>query len=211
MHPIAFQLGKLTVHWYGVFLAQMGRFNEAAAEMARARSLDPLSVFVHISAGWVLYLSRHDDEAISEWKKALDLEPHLGVAHTSIWLAYARKGHDDVAPPVSEVAGETSPLNLATLAGVYAMSGQRAAAEGVLARLTAIAEHRYVCPYEIASAHAALQHDDEAIRWLRRGVEDRSSCMPDLKVDPRFDRLRRDPRFVQLLKDIGFAPASALP
>jgi TolB-like protein/DNA-binding winged helix-turn-helix (wHTH) protein/Tfp pilus assembly protein PilF len=197
--------------WYGVFLAQMGRFDEAAAEMMRANALDPLSVFVHISAGWVLYLSRKDAEAIAEWKKALDLEPNLGVAHTSIWLAYARQGQGDVVSLVREVAGDTSPLNLATLAGVYAMSGQRAAAEGVIARLTAIADHRYVCPYEIASAHAALQHDDEAIKWLRRGVEDRSSCMPDLKVDPRFDRLRHDPRFVQLLKDIGFAPAGDQP
>jgi TolB-like protein len=209
---IALNAASADAHvWYGVFLAQMGRSNDAAAEMMRAGALDPLSVFVHISAGWVFYLSRHNDQAIAEWQKALDLEPHLGVAHTSIWQAYAQQGPGDVTPPVTEVAGDTSPLNLATLAGVYALSGQRVAAEGVLARLAAIADHRYVCPYEIATAHAALHHDDEAIKWLRRGVEDRSSCMPDLKVDPRFDRLRHDPRFVQLLKDIGFAPTSDLP
>jgi tetratricopeptide (TPR) repeat protein len=191
--------------WYGVFLAQMGRFEPAIQEMQVARRLDPLSVPVHISAGWVFYLARQGDRAIAEWKKALDLEPSLGVAHTSIWLAYAQ--HGQPSPGVSDIAsdvGDTSPLNLATLAGAHAVSGNRTQAEAVLLRLSSLAEHRYVCAYEIATAHAALQHDDEAIAWLRRGIEERSACMPDLKVDPRFDRLRGDPRFVQMLREIGF-------
>jgi hypothetical protein len=84
------------------------------------------------------------------------------------------------------------------------MSGKRAEAEAVLARLKEISAPRYVCPYEIATAHAALGHRDEAIQWLRQGVTDRSGCMPDLKVDPRFDALREDPRFKELLRQVGF-------
>jgi tetratricopeptide (TPR) repeat protein len=192
--------------WYADFLAQMGRFQPAMAEIGRAAGLDPLSVPVHVNAGWVYYLARQNDRALAEWKKALELEPSLGVVHTSIWLAYAQQGHPIDPAAIGADVNDESPLNMATAAGAYAMSGRRSEAEAVLARLHALAEQRYVCPYEIATTHAALHQDDEAFRWLRRGIQDRSSCMPDLKVDPRFDRLRSDPRFVQLLRDVGFGP-----
>ena len=191
--------------WYGVFLSQMGRFNEAIAQMSQAESLDPLAVPVRINAGWVYYLARRNDEAVAEWKKALDIDPHLGVAHTSIWLAYARKGgaaHADA--PVPADPNDSSPLNLATLAGIYAMAGDRPRAKQVLGRIEDLASHRYVCAYEVATAHAVLNNREQAIEWLRRGLKAHSICMPDLKVDPRFDSLRSDPRFVALLRDVGF-------
>jgi hypothetical protein len=56
----------------------------------------------------------------------------------------------------------------------------------------------------VATAHAALNQRDEAIEWLHRGLDARSICMPDLKVDPRFDSLRADPRFQELLRSVGF-------
>jgi TolB-like protein/DNA-binding winged helix-turn-helix (wHTH) protein/Tfp pilus assembly protein PilF len=191
--------------WYGIFLAQMGRFDEATSEIRRAESLDPLSVAIHVNAGWAFYLARRNAEALGEWRKALDLEPNLGIAHTSIWLVYAQHGATGtIAPLIHEDPHDTSPLNLATLAGIYATSGRRAEAETILARVKELSRERYVCPYEIATAHAALGQNDEAIAWLRKGVEDRSGCMPDLKVDPRFDALRSDPRFKDVLRRIGF-------
>jgi TolB-like protein/DNA-binding winged helix-turn-helix (wHTH) protein/Tfp pilus assembly protein PilF len=191
--------------WFGVFLAQMGRFDAATAEMRRATELDPLSVPVRISAGWVYYLARDSTRALTEWKKALDLEPNISIAHTSIWMAYAQQGKSPPLPPSVTADVDASPLNLATLAGAYAMSGNRNSAEAILARIKALGQHRYVCSYEIATAHAALHQHDEAIAWLRRGIDERSACMPDLKVDPRFDDLRRDPRFIAMLREIGFA------
>jgi hypothetical protein len=83
-------------------------------------------------------------------------------------------------------------------------AGQRVEAQRVLARLKDMSNHRYVCPYEVATAHAALNQRDEAIEWLHRGLDARSVCMPDLKVDPRFDSLRADPRFQELLRSVGF-------
>jgi len=190
--------------WYGVFLSQMGRFDEALTEIRRAEALDPLSVPVRINAGWVNYLARRNDAAIAEWKKALDIEPNLGVAHTSIWLAYVRSRASHDESPLHLEPQDDSPMNLATLAGVYAMSGKRAEAERVLAQVKELASHRYVCPYEVAVAHAALDQRDAALEWLRRGLDSRSVCMPDLKVDPRLDSLRQDPRFRELLRSVGF-------
>ena len=79
----------------------------------------------------------------------------------------------------------------------------RSDAERVLAKLNAISKKRYVCAYEMA-AHAILGDKDQAIACLRKAYEARSSCMPDLKVDPRLDSLRSDLRFQELLRKVGF-------
>ena len=86
------------------------------------------------------------------------------------------------------------------------MRGKRTEAEQVLSKLETLSDSRYICSYEIATARAALGQRDQALRWLRRAVDDRSVCIPDLKTDPRLDALRSDPRFQALLKEVGFAP-----
>jgi hypothetical protein len=87
-----------------------------------------------------------------------------------------------------------------------AITGRRAEAEKLLTKLSELSVSRYVCPYEIATAHAAMGRHDDAIKWLRKGVDERSVCMPDMKIDPRLDSLHSDPRFQQLLRDVGFSP-----
>jgi len=95
-------------------------------------------------------------------------------------------------------------VDLATLAGAYAMSGRREEAERVLARLQDLSATRYVCPYEIATARAALGQHEEALSWLRKAVNEHSVCIPDIKTDPRLDVLRDNPVFKSLLREVGF-------
>ena len=189
--------------WRGVFLAQMGRADEAIPEIQRAEAIDPLSLAVHVNAGWVYYVARRDEEALKQWRKILDLDPQFAITHTSIWVAYLKQA--DVAGALSHSsASDLENLRLAALTGRHAVSGDRSQAERMLSRLTAVAKHQYVCPYEMATAHAVLGDKTEALTWLGKGLRERSGCMPDLKVDPRLDSLRSDPRFQQFMKEVGF-------
>jgi tetratricopeptide (TPR) repeat protein len=193
--------------WYGVFLGQMGRSAEAIAEVERAERLDPLSIPVHVNAGWVYYLARQTQRATAQWQKALNLDSNLGIIHTSIWLGYLQEGQTTGSlPDLDKAIAGGSPFDLGTLAGIHAMRGRRAEAEQVLSTLEELSKSRYVCPYEMATARAALGQHDAALGWLRRAVDDRSVCIPDLKTDPRLDALRHDPRFQALLKEVGFTP-----
>jgi hypothetical protein len=79
------------------------------------------------------------------------------------------------------------------------MAGKRQEAEQALAKLEAISKTRYVCAYEMGTAHAILGNKDRAIACLRRAYQARSSCLADLKTDRRLDGLRTDPRFQELL------------
>jgi TolB-like protein/DNA-binding winged helix-turn-helix (wHTH) protein len=191
--------------WRGVFLAQMGRSDEGISEIKLAESLDPLSLAVRVNAGWVYYLARRDEQAVQEWRKILDIDPHFTVTHSSIWIAYVKQAEMGtvLSPPSS---GDADALQLAAITGRQAVSGNRAEAERLLSRLDSISKRHYVCPYEMATAHAVLGNKDKALDWLSKGLKERSACMADMKVDPRLDSLRADARFNTFLKQVGFQP-----
>ncbi len=189
--------------WRGVFLAQMGRSDEAISEIKVAESLDPLSVAVHVNAGWVYYLARREAQAVQEWRKILDIDPHFTVTHASLWIAYIKQAEAGAAL-YRPSAGDADALQLAAITGREAVSGNRAEAERLLSRLDSISKRHYVCPYEMATAHAVLGDKEKALDWLNRGLKERSACMPDLKADPRLDSLRSDARFQEFLKRVGF-------
>jgi TolB-like protein/DNA-binding winged helix-turn-helix (wHTH) protein/Tfp pilus assembly protein PilF len=199
--------GSADAHtWYAEFLAQMGRSPEGIFEIKRAEALDPLSLEVHVQAGWVFYLSRRDDEAMREWRKSQDLEPNLAMSHSSMWAAYLQRSEfRKVVTELSDERQDTrSTLDLAALAGSYAAAGKRSEAEHILTKLNAISKTRYVCPYEMGTAYATLGNKDDAIGWLKKAYAVRSFCMTDVKTDPRLDSLRTDPRFQELLRSLHF-------
>ena len=63
----------------------------------------------------------------------------------------------------------------------------------------------YVSPSSWAVAHLGLGDRDQALTWLERAVEDHSSLVVWMKVEPMFDPVRDDPRFEALLKTVGLS------
>ncbi len=92
------------------------------------------------------------------------------------------------------------------LGEVYAFLGDKVETEKALDRLDRLSKQRYVCSYETASIYQGLGRKDQALKWLSRAYDERSDCIPWLKVDPTFDSLRSDPRFRDLLRRTGLAP-----
>jgi hypothetical protein len=58
--------------------------------------------------------------------------------------------------------------------------------------------------YAIALVYAGLGENDQAITWLQKAYEDRSTSMVFLKLDPELGSLHSDPRFEQLSRRINF-------
>ncbi len=178
------------------------------AALKRALVLDPLSLSIYNDAGWIYFTLRQYDQAIEQWRKALELEPKFPLAQAGLAVAYAGKGQFSQAIAEARKGRQIadSPLIWAELAGVFAVSGERAEAEKQVKELVEISKHKYVCPYEIATAYVGLGDKEEAFQWLEKAYRARSACMPFLKTEPRFDPLRADPRFQDLLRRVGFPP-----
>jgi len=201
---------------YGQYLTMVGRQSDAMPYFEKAHRLDPLFGQSYRGEGYSCFMAHKYDEAIVQYRKALELEPD---AITYFGLVLARAEGGDYATAISEAEKaskvDNSPLLLTSLASAYARAGRRADANHVLRRLqelwqrqgTAPAWHTahspYVCPYEVAGVYAQLGENDRAFDWLDKAYRNRS-CLYWLRVDPRFDSIRSDPRFQQLLAKMNF-------
>jgi serine/threonine-protein kinase len=194
--------------WYGWLLAALGRRTECSRESRLARELDPLSPMLQSDAGWVAMVSRQPDEAIGPLRRAIEIEPAFGLAHATLAIVNAQKGLRSDALAEARKAQEVdhSLLVLAMTGGAIAIAGDKTGAREVLERLKEISKTRYVCPYEVGVIYVCLGEKDEAFRWLEKGYEARSACMPFTKVDPRLDPIRSDPRYADLLRRLAFPP-----
>jgi len=153
----------------------------------------------------VRLMARRYDRAILESQTVVARQPDFGYARAILGLSYAENGRyaDAVTEAQSATHLDDSPLMLALLAQVHAVSGNRSDAMRVLQDLEQLTKKRYVCSYEVAAAYVLLREKDQAFRWFDKAVEDRSDCMVVLAVDPRLDNIRFEPRFQDLLRRVG--------
>jgi len=201
---------------YGQYLTMVGRQTDAVPYFEKAHKLDPLFGQSYRGEGYSCFMAHKYDEAIVQYRKALELEPD---AITYFGLVLARAEGGDSATAITEAEKATkvdnSPLLLTSLASAYARAGRRVDANHVLRRLQALWERQgtapawhtarspYVCPYEVAGVYAQLGDRDRAIDWLDKAYRNRS-CLYWLRQDPRFDSIRSDPRFHELLAKMNF-------
>jgi TolB-like protein/Tfp pilus assembly protein PilF len=190
---------------YPVYLAALGRFDEAVKAQDVVQQRLPLDLNMNLdSAGILLFAGRYD-QSIEQTRKALELDPNFWWAYQNLGLAYERKKQYSEAIAALEKARrvEVSPTSLGYLGYVYAAAGKKAEAQQVLEELKALSKERYVSPYNIACVYAGLNDKDQAFEWLERAYQERSYFMTLLKVEPALDNLRPDPRFAELVRKVG--------
>jgi tetratricopeptide (TPR) repeat protein len=203
-----------TAHqWYASYLMQMGKFDQAKAEIEQAHQLDPLSPIISSNAGLYSYYEHNYDDAIDKYKKTLQTDPDFWVARHYLGLAYVQKKMYAEAisqlralikapaeGPLSDeiVAKETEAS--ASLGFAYAMAGRRADAEAILKKFEALARQRYVSGVYFAIIYAGLKDNDQAMENLNRAFESRHPGLVLIRIEPMFDTLRSDDRFKQLVK-----------
>ncbi|HEU4746178.1 MAG TPA: tetratricopeptide repeat protein [Anaerolineales bacterium] len=190
-------------HFFADYLKAMGRFDEALAEIEKARELDPLSLAINIGVGHVLYLSGQYDKAIEEYKKAVELDPSFMATHVWFGRPYLEMGMFTEAISELETAvslsGE-STIALAMLGHALASSGRNAKAIQILEKLKEKSESQYVPSYWIAVIYNGFRDREQVIAWMRKAFEERSSWLVWSNVEPRFAWLRDDPEFASLMR-----------
>ena len=189
--------------WYSFHLLRLGKRDEAFAEMAKARALDPVSKLTNVSVGFFLYFAREDDKAIEQLQLS-DSDP----GHSGLALVYLQKGRYAEAIQEFELCimgldEIDAKEKAAALRQAFKEAGMRGYWKKHLQLLITESKRRYIMPLEVASDYAMLGEKELAFEWLEKAYEDHGDGMPDLGLDRRFDSLHSDPRFRELLHRIG--------
>ncbi|HVO76366.1 MAG TPA: protein kinase, partial [Candidatus Bathyarchaeia archaeon] len=67
-------------YWLAVFLAALGRAEEAMREAREALTLDPISPLTSFHMGVVLFFARRYDEAVEQFQKVLEMDAGFSIA-----------------------------------------------------------------------------------------------------------------------------------
>jgi len=190
---------------YGWFLLNRRRFDECGAAIRQALASDPLSPVLYGFAVGLHAACGRGDEALSDFRRAVDLAPGFGLPYFHAAIAYTSLGRLDEAADVVE-SGLRQGLTVfwadCILGIVRAKQGRRDEAAAILARM--IEQHRRasVSCASIAWVAANLGDFDMAFSWLDRGYEERDGLMAWVHVytDIFAPALARDPRFRAVLE-----------
>ena len=196
-----------TAHeWFGLFLAAMGRFDEAENEGRLAQELDPLSAAVAGTRGWILHYAGRDDESLRVLRGGVRTDSANGIVRLYLGRVHQAMGHYDSATAHFAATGplRTWVPNVAGEGTVAAQVGRRDEARHLIRYLDSLSgTGEYVTPYAVALVFNALGDKDSAFARLEAAYRDRTHWLVWLNRDFRWRTLKDDPRFAALTKRIG--------
>lgn len=194
---------------YAFFLAVLGRFDEASAQLDELKQRDPINVRQFLTTkGIILAWAGKFDESLREFQKIEAVEPTVKVEDFSLGYVYGGKGMykpaaEHFKQAVEIVGGdEEYSLALVFLAASYAkLPEKKSEARAILTRLENMSG--YVSPATLAIVYAALDENDKAFESLEKAYLERDVQLRFIGIGYEYDNLRRDVRFADLTKRIG--------
>jgi serine/threonine protein kinase/TolB-like protein len=191
---------------YALYLAVLGRYDEALPLMYRASELDPLSASVSTGIGRIYHFSHQFDKAIAQYNKTLEMNPDYVEAVFALGLSYSHSKRYDQG--ISELKNALELSNgrliiLGSLATAYAKNGMREEALKIKYNLIQQQKEKHISPFYFALIDAPLGNIDAAIDSLYKAYDEHFGILVYLKASPFFENLRSEPRFKELVKMIG--------
>ena len=193
--------------FYAHLLSNIGKHNEALAEIKLARDLDPLSPFISALEGQFLLHAGRPDEALAKLNDTFVLAPGFWFPHVFASSAYIEKGMFNEALTEARRATELSQFQTISLTfeGIALVKlGRRDEARAILDKLLELSQQRFVPPCHIALLYNALGEREQTLMWLERALEAGDPKLAFLKVEPKWNNLRNDAGFQDLMRRAGF-------
>jgi TolB-like protein/Tfp pilus assembly protein PilF len=194
-------------HWYSLHLTAVGLHDEAIAEAKHAQKLNPFSPIIVRNVGRRLYFARMYDQALDESLKALTITPDFFPTYWTLSLIYLQKEMFSEAILEMQKAVEYSGdsfLIKSLLGYVYGATDNQAKAQVILDSLLSKSKEGTVPAIAFANIYIGLGENDNAIHWLEKAYDERSSELINLNASPIFDPLRSEPRFQDLVDQMNF-------
>jgi TolB-like protein/DNA-binding winged helix-turn-helix (wHTH) protein len=195
--------------WYAVYLAAMGRMDEAMREAQRAVDLDPLSISAHDAVAIAAACSGQYDRTVAEGRMIFDLDPSDPRAYLDMAMGHIQKGMYQEALQNAEkglALFRRDPFFLSIAAFVHGRLGQMEQAGKLVEEMRAASKKSFVAPFLFATAFVGMGREKEAMEALEEGYKAHDAYMVGLNSTPWFGPLRSNPRFQNLVSQMHLPP-----
>jgi TolB-like protein/Flp pilus assembly protein TadD len=186
---------------HAMYMARTGQDGLAKQSIARAISLDQLNPTVFRSAGFIEAAAHRYEASLEPLRKALSLNPNMGVAHFFIGssLFFLKRFDEAQAAFTKEPNKLFGPTGLAIAA---LQAGQQNEVDGYLKAI--IAEYADNSYYQQAQILAQWGKLEASLAALGKARAHSDSGLTQLRHDQFLDPLRGNPTFISLLQSLGF-------
>ena len=190
--------------WHRLFA---GDYDHAIEAASRALQIQPANFWARMNLGWAYEQKAMYAEALTQFEAASEQKPmamgmSAGMQGTAMSSPLSMVMSAEAAR-IAATRADVVVLATASLGHALGVAGDRLGAQAVLARLLRQREHGYVSPYDVALVYAGLGDTDQALDWLHRAYEERSSLLVLALRAPRLASLRSEPRFVALMREFA--------
>jgi len=191
-------------HWFGLYLSNIGKHNEAIASVKKAAELDPQSMIIQSSLGQVHIIAGRHDEASKYVDRAHQMSPTFS---TAIWFKYAKLKQKNTGGDVTSLLElikqfPNQPMHRKTLLEVYLKMGNREAALDQMVDLLESFDG-ILNDCHFADIFFLLGKTEEGYRRLEKGIEARETWAATYGSLPSLKKFQQEPRFRELYKKIG--------
>jgi tetratricopeptide (TPR) repeat protein len=155
----------------GIAYARAGAPRAAAERLARAVELDPSNADARFALADALTRSDEQEQAITQWREVIRLQPRRGVAWSNLGTLLVGLGRTEEAHQVLARAVEIEPDNPRLLVGVAQAErtlGQNAAATSHLLEAARVAPEEFHLAATLGVLLLQQGRRDEALAWLGR-------------------------------------------
>ena len=195
-------------HWYATSLIEFGRFQEALAEIERARVLDPQSRSILADKGLILYLAGQKNEGMSILRNVEAADPEFLSSHVYLenigliekqYPAYVTE-----ARKVAELRHDADRMSVVAAAeqGLVKSGGHGLLTSRLSAQKKLHAQDK-IPPYLLAETCGLLNDGDCVVNYLQECYDRHDPSILAMEVSPIFRQFHADPRFQALASKVG--------
>lgn len=191
---------------YTIFLAVMGRADEAIAMGRRALGLDPLFLNTSISVGFSMWILGQYERLREHGEKLIEFAPDFFGGYWQIGVECWGTGkyEEAISALQTSVACGANPMVSAYLGYLYGLTGKRDEAQQILHQLQELSAQRHALPFELGMVNVGLGELDRAFALFEQAYEQRAGILIYLKyISAMMPGFRDDPRLTDLLRRIG--------
>jgi tetratricopeptide (TPR) repeat protein len=196
----------VALSWFGDFLTDLRRFDEARTFYNRAHDANPRWLEPITFAANTFTITGNPDLAIAEQQRVLESEPNFGLAVHFLGRSYLAKGDIERAVEQfrksNDLLGQV-PFSLGDLGYALAVGGKQPEVAALLAGLMRRREAGYYPAFPIAQIRLGMGDVDGALEWLDRAADERHLGFYLPSADPVYDSIRSHHRFVKLMQRIN--------